>query len=362
MPNSSPSRRGPRKQLGCLTALLTAPLLAVGGIAFLAGGGESTSDMAAMAIAADIPPRVATAYRNAAGDGCPGLDWTLLAAVGAVETRHGQTGAAQASLDSGEVRPWIFGPSLDGRNGTAAIPAGPWVGWWGLTGPWAQAVGPMQFLPSTFDAHAVDIDADGTANPHDIDDATATAAAFICHAAGDHVEGPAEVARIYNPGDPSYGRKLAEEQEAIQASVRAVAATNLATACPVAGEIEFTDTFGAPRSGGRRHQGVDIFAASGTPVVAPASGTVEHRENAVGGLSYHLTADDGTYYYGTHLSAYENVGVGHVDAGTVIGYVGNTGNARTTPSHLHWEIHPAGRATPAINPTPATTELCKPTG
>lgn len=357
MPNSSRSRSGPGRQLGCLTTLLTAPLLAVGGIAFLAGGGTSNHDMTAVAAAAGIPPRVATAYRSAAG-GCPGLDWTLLAAVGAVETRHGQSGASQADPASGEVLPWIFGPALDGHNGTAAMSIGPWVGWWGLTGPWTQAVGPMQFLPATFEAHAIDIDADGTANPHDIDDATATAAAYICQTAGGHVDGPAEVARIYNPGDPTYARKLAEEQDAIQGSLRSDAPATLATACPVAGEIEFTDTFGAPRSGGRRHQGVDIFAPHGTPVVAPAGGTVEHRDNPVGGLSYHLTADDGTYYYGTHLSAYENVGIGHVEAGTVIGYVGNTGNARTTPPHLHWEIHPSGRATPAINPTPATAELC----
>jgi murein DD-endopeptidase MepM/ murein hydrolase activator NlpD len=120
------------------------------------------------------------------------------------------------------------------------------------------------------------------------------------------------------------------------------------------------DTFGAARSGGRSHVGVDIFAAYGTPVVAPASGTVEHRENNLGGMSYHLVAEDGTYYYGTHLSGYENVDVGHVEAGTVIGYVGTSGNAQGTPPHLHWEIHPAGRGTPPINPTDAALDACRP--
>jgi murein DD-endopeptidase MepM/ murein hydrolase activator NlpD len=126
----------------------------------------------------------------------------------------------------------------------------------------------------------------------------------------------------------------------------------------VAGPVQFTDTFGAARSGGRTHQGVDIFAPAGTPVVAPANGRLEHYDNRLGGLSYRLHADDGTYYYGTHLSAYENVGAGHVSAGTVIGYVGNTGNAATTPPDLHWEIHPNGQGTPATNPTPTAAAVC----
>jgi peptidoglycan LD-endopeptidase LytH len=123
--------------------------------------------------------------------------------------------------------------------------------------------------------------------------------------------------------------------------------------CPVAGPHSFIDSWGYPRSGGRRHKGVDMMANIGVPVVAPVSGTVSHRGNSIGGLSFHLMGDDGHYYYGTHLSRYG--AAGRVSAGTVIGYVGDTGNARGMP-HLHFEIHP-NNAGP-VNPYPATRAAC----
>jgi peptidoglycan LD-endopeptidase LytH len=126
--------------------------------------------------------------------------------------------------------------------------------------------------------------------------------------------------------------------------------------CPVQGPHAFVDSWGAPRSGGRRHQGVDMMAARGVPTVAPVSGRVEHRGNSLGGLSWHVYGDDGNYYYGTHLSAYANQGAGWVAAGTTIGYVGDTGNAAGNP-HLHFEIHRGGRGNP-INPYPTVRAHC----
>ena len=82
---------------------------------------------------------------------------------------------------------------------------------------------------------------------------------------------------------------------------------------------------------------------------------MEHRSSSVGGLSAHLRGDNGDYYFYTHLSGYENVGAGHVGAGTVIGYVGETGNAPIP--HLHFEIHQNGYGN-YINPYPFVRQAC----
>lgn len=123
--------------------------------------------------------------------------------------------------------------------------------------------------------------------------------------------------------------------------------------CPVQGPRSFSDDWGQPRSGGRRHQGNDILSPRGTPVVASVSGVVKHHNSRLGGLSYYLRGDDGNVYFGTHLSAYR--ASGRVAAGTVIGLVGDSGNARGTP-HLHFEIHPGGGA--PVNPYPTLRKHC----
>jgi peptidoglycan LD-endopeptidase LytH len=156
--------------------------------------------------------------------------------------------------------------------------------------------------------------------------------------------------------------EAAEAAAAYEAALEAIAAEERRKAllgiwkCPVQGPVSFTDSWGAPRSGGRTHKGTDMMAAAGTPTVAPVSGRVEHRGSSLGGLSWWVYGDDGNEYYGTHLSAYENVGAGHVERGTVIGYVGSSGNASASAPHLHFEYHPGGGA--AIDPYPRLVEVC----
>ena len=124
--------------------------------------------------------------------------------------------------------------------------------------------------------------------------------------------------------------------------------------CPIRGALSFTDSWGAPRHQGR-HQGVDLMAARGTPNVAVVSGRVEFREGGLSGLGAYLHGDDGHLYYYFHLSAYEG-GARQVAQGDVIGYVGNTGDARYTATHTHFEFHPGGGA--AVNPYPSVAAVC----
>lgn len=106
---------------------------------------------------------------------------------------------------------------------------------------------------------------------------------------------------------------------------------------PVAGRTSYTDTWGAPRPGGRTHQGTDVFAAEGTPVVAAHAGLVEQKTTPVGGQTVTIYGDGVTSYY-AHLSAFEGQSAVTVNPGTVVGYVGSTGDAAGGPPHLHFQL------------------------
>ena len=127
--------------------------------------------------------------------------------------------------------------------------------------------------------------------------------------------------------------------------------------CPVQGGASFIDSWGFPRSGGRSHKGVDMFAPRGTPVVAVVDGRIKFSSNSLGGLSTHLYADNGTVYYYTHLDGHpSNISSGQrVEKGTIVGFVGNSGNARYTSPHNHFEIRPNGKA---VNPYPTVRAAC----
>lgn len=149
---------------------------------------------------------------------------------------------------------------------------------------------------------------------------------------------------------------LVEATAAATEAEKALASTpeNLAGfVFPVAGPTSFISSFGFCRDGCRRsHQGNDLFARAGTPVVAAEDGWVERvGTNSLGGLIVWTRGRSGYRYYYAHLRDWAPLVEGApIAAGTVVGTVGNTGNAATTPSHLHFEIHPGNAA--AIDPYP----------
>lgn len=120
---------------------------------------------------------------------------------------------------------------------------------------------------------------------------------------------------------------------------------------PIAGKYDFIDSWGYARSGGRQHQGADIFSPRHTPVVAVENGTVTQKDNSLGGVTLYLQGDSGNRYYYAHLQARAAMTAdGRVEAGAVLGTVGNSGNAAGTPTHLHFEVKPGGGA--SVNPYP----------
>lgn len=112
-----------------------------------------------------------------------------------------------------------------------------------------------------------------------------------------------------------------------------------------------TDTWGAARSQGRSHEGIDIFAPRHTPIQSTTQGVVSKvGENTLGGLVVVVVGPGGAGHYYAHLEDYADISPNDwVNAGDVIGYVGDSGNAKGTPPHVHYGIYINGSA---VNPYP----------
>ncbi|MGO2339206.1 MAG: M23 family metallopeptidase [Psychrobacter sp.] len=119
---------------------------------------------------------------------------------------------------------------------------------------------------------------------------------------------------------------------------------------PLPGQ-NLTDTWGAARSQGRSHEGIDIFAARGTPIQSATQGIVRKvGENNLGGLVVVVVGPGGAGHYYAHLEDYADIDPDDwVNVGDTIGYVGDSGNAKGTPPHLHYGIYINGSA---VNPYP----------
>ncbi len=169
----------------------------------LEGWAEATSDLVG------VPERALLAYGAddlALREEC-GLTWNTLAGIGSVESDHGRFGGARVGGD-GLAEPLIIGLPLDGRPGIKLIPDTDGGELDGDTG-FDRAVGPMQFIPTTWDRFGADADDDGIANPHDIDDAALAAGSYLCAGGRDLTDGDDWTAALfsYNRSAP-YGQRV----------------------------------------------------------------------------------------------------------------------------------------------------------
>jgi membrane-bound lytic murein transglycosylase B len=157
--------------------------------------------------ASTIPRRVLESYVNATkleakSDPACHLQWQTLAGIGFIESDHARSGGSEKPHWDGVAKPPILGPLLDGRNGVGRIrdtDHGQLDG----NATWDRAVGPMQFIPSTWVRYAADGNHDGIENPQDIDDATLAAADYLC-ATGSDLNKPAPLIRAIHAYNHSY--------------------------------------------------------------------------------------------------------------------------------------------------------------
>ncbi|GAA4700974.1 lytic transglycosylase domain-containing protein [Nocardioides conyzicola] len=175
-----------------------ASVSAAGGVA--PGITGDAQQAVATASTSGIPAAALAAYQraetviNSADDRCH-LSWQLIAAIGRVESDHGRTNGN--SLDSkGVAEPGIFGPPLSGADGTSKI-ADTDAGQYDADSTWDRAVGPMQFIPSTWSVVGVDADGDGQRNPQDVDDAALATAVYLCSGGDDLSTTAGQRAAVY---------------------------------------------------------------------------------------------------------------------------------------------------------------------
>lgn len=282
-------------------------------LAALAGGGLLLNQPAAQAVApsshalSDIPPEYLALYRESAA-ACRGLSWTILAAIGSIEADHGRS-------------------SLPGVRAGANE---------------AGAMGPMQFMPATWEAYGVDGDKDGDRDVYDPHDAVPGAANYLCANGAGNAERLRSAIWNHNHSDQYVQEVL--DLAGRYGTAETLLGNGTGGACPVPGG-DVADNWGDPRSGGRTHKGNDIGAPEGAPVVAVFDGNIFNVENedvGLGGIGLWLRSDAGDAYYYAHNSSNAVSEGQRVSKGELIGYVGHTGNADATYPHVHFQVHPGG--------------------
>jgi murein DD-endopeptidase MepM/ murein hydrolase activator NlpD len=275
----------------------------------------------------------------AARDGCR-VPWTVLAGIGKVESDHARYTTATIRPD-GEVVPWIIGPRLDGTGGTAAIGDSD-GGRWDRDPVWDRAVGPMQFIPTSWRRFGQDGNGDDDADPHNLFDASAAAATHLCHApptaGGKDLADRAELRRAlfaYNPSAAYVAHVLGWVDTYTATASASRAGTVGGYALPVARELL------TPAMLTRSHHhypAVDLPVPTGTPVSAVHDGRVLAVTAVASrcGLGVVIAGDDGATYTYCHASTIHTTAGARVTTGETIMRSGSTGNS--TGPHLHLDI------------------------
>jgi len=332
------------KKVAAALAALATPLVLVIFVAAVAGGnlpfssGEAQPSDAALA---DIPGELVEVYANAAA-ACPGMSWAVPAAIGKVESDHGRYGGARLDHTL-TARPPIIGIALDGGSGTAAIPDTD-GGFLDGDPLWDRAVGPMQFIPSTWRSYAMDGNGDGSADPQNYADAVHTATAYLCSNGAGKVTALRAAILAYNHAGWYADKVLAlAARYSAAPSIGGVGGQVVGDyALPVDRDLLTLELINRPH---HDYPAWDLPVPEGTQVYAVASGTVITVTSDAGcGNGVVIAGNDGAQYTYCHGRLVQVSRGQTVAAGQPLLLSGNTGHS--TGPHLHLQIRDAaGKAT-----------------
>ena len=339
-----------------MLAVLASPLVMVFALVSLAGGAASGTAAAGQALfdpsteaIEDIHPQLLDLYATHAG-ACAGLPWQVIAGIGKVESNHGRFGGSSIGAD-GVVRPSIIGIPLNGQNGTATI-ADTDDG--ALDGDtiWDRAVGPFQFIPTSWTIYGRDGNGDGRRDPHNIFDAVPAAVAHLCpHGSVTDVE-----AAIF-----AYNRSA--DYVALVLEWAANYTGPLSSVGPLVGGYAYPVPLGyATEALAQRphhdYPAVDFGLPVGTSLYAMADGVVATVVSSAGiytpggpgrcGNTVVIDGIDGARYTYCHLTLVTVATGDQVTAGDVVGFSGGQpgtpGAGNTTGPHLHLSVRVYGQS------------------
>lgn len=345
------------KMLAGAVALLAIPVAAPFGLVAIVSAASAGSGAAAGRVTfnpseealADIPPGLIDLYTRAVAS-CTGLRWQVLAGVAKVESDHGRFAGAQIDVN-GDVWPQIIGIPLNGTAGTAAIPD---TDDGHLDGDviWDRAVGPFQFIPSSWAIFGIDGNGDGTADPHNIHDAASAAVGHLCPT-GDLTD--IEGALFGYNNSTEYVANVLEWANRYSGGLASIGPVVAGYAYPLPAVYA---TLAQAQRSHHTYPAVDFRTADGTPIYSVVAGEVAVAVGEAGvydgsqsgrcGNTVVVAGVDGASYTYCHLTAVVVAPGQGVAAGQLLGATGGTpgapGAGNTTGPHLHLGIRVHGQA------------------